>query len=154
MRAFRLFCPVVFSSLCCVALIAGCAKAEPPASAIPAVTPASPIRVWVDQIGYRPEAQKIVIVASDNPLPATLSLSVRDSATGKTVWQLKDHPDSLQPFNSGAKDDESGDYVDHLDLTSFKKPGRYFIAVWDGQKVERSYEFNIARDVYQPVAEA
>ncbi|HEX5322760.1 MAG TPA: cellulase N-terminal Ig-like domain-containing protein, partial [Capsulimonadaceae bacterium] len=154
MRSLRFLCPTFLASLSCLAVLAGCAKAEPPTSAIPVITTDSPIRVWVDQIGYRPAAQKIVIVASDNPLPTTLSLSVRDAASGATVWKLSDHPDSLHPFNHGDKDTESGDFVDQLDLTTFTKPGRYFIAIGDGDNAQRSYAFNIADNVYTAAADA
>jgi hypothetical protein len=56
---------------CCAPLLLA-ALVPVPASAAetpPPVTEKSPLRVRVDQLGYRPAARKIVIVASDQPLP-------------------------------------------------------------------------------------
>jgi endoglucanase len=116
------------------------------------LTSKSPIRIWGDQIGYRPNARKILVVASDAPLPATLNVELRDAKTNESVWKLKDKPDALKPFNGGKKDGESGDFVAHLDLTDFTTPGRYYVAYECGGTWLRSHQFNIASDVYQGAA--
>jgi len=72
---------------------AWCRAGETP----PPVTAQSAVRVWVDQIGYRAAARKIVIVAADGPLPGDLALEVGDAKTHESVWRLKDHPDALKP---------------------------------------------------------
>ena len=132
----------------CGLVAAWCAAAEVPAP----VTAASAVRVWVDQFGYRPAARKVVIVATDNPIPKDLALDVCDAATAKAVWSLKDHPDALKPYKDGQKDGESGDYVAHLDLTDLKAPGRYYVAIAGSQPPQRSYAFRIAPDVYRAPA--
>jgi len=114
----------------------------------PAATTTSLVRVWVDQFGYRPAARKIVIVASDWPLPADPALEVCDAKTLAAVWSLKDHAGALKPFKGGQKDEESGDFVAHLDITDVKKPGRYFVRIVGAGAAERSYGFNIGDDVY------
>lgn len=143
------FVPLVF-------LAAGCAKTKPSEGIIstPAVTSGSPIRPWVDQIGYRTNARKIVVVAGDDPLPIPLPFTVCDAATGKSVWQATDHTDAVLRFNNGAKDKESGDYIDQVDISSLTKPGRYFVMIANGSTPVRSYGFNIGDDVYQGVADA
>jgi hypothetical protein len=115
----------------------------------PAVTAKSPVRVWVDQIGYRPSARKIVIVAGDAQLPEVLDFAVCDAKTGKTVWQLTDHPHALQDFNEGRKDGESGEFTSHLDLSDLKAPGRYYVLLASARPPERSFQFNVADNVYQ-----
>jgi len=115
----------------------------------PSVTTQSAVRVWVDQIGYRPAGKKILIVASDNKLPDGLQLDLCDAATSNVVWKLSEHTDALTLFNNGEKDRESGDFISHLNLSAFKTPGRYYISIHAGDApVERSYQFNIATDVY------
>ncbi len=114
----------------------------------PAVTAKSPVRIWVDQIGYRTASRKIVIVASDQPLPADLAIEVCDAKTLRPVWVLKDHAAALKPYKNGQKDGESGEYLAHLDLSDLKMPGRYFVAVVR-QDRERSYAFSIGPDVYR-----
>lgn len=143
-------------AVACVAILgwglaaARCGAAEAPAP----VTAASAVRVWVDQLGYRPAARKIVIVAGDQPLPADLALDVCDAATGKSVWSLKDHAGALTPYRGGQKDAESGDHVAHLDLTDLRAPGRYYVAVSSARPVQRSYFFRIADDVYRAAGHA
>jgi len=117
----------------------------------PPVTLRSPIRVWVDQLGYRTAGRKILIIASDKPLPRdeTLMFDLTEATTLKVVWSSFDHPEAIRRFHDGRKDGESGDCVAQLDLTGFKKPGRYFVAVRGEENAERSYLFNIGDDVYR-----
>ncbi|MCY3022429.1 MAG: glycoside hydrolase family 9 protein [Planctomycetota bacterium] len=115
----------------------------------PPVTAKSPIRLWVDQIGYRCAGRKLVIVAGDQPLPQAPAIDLRDAKDGKVVWGLKDKPEALKPYNKGAKDNESGDCIAHLDLSDFKTPGRYYLTVDNGGKLERSCQFNVADGVYR-----
>ena len=113
----------------------------------PLVTAKSPIRVWVDQIGYRTSGKKLIVVAGNAAIPADLKIDLRDAKSGEVVWALKDKPDALKIFNAGKKDNDSGDFIAHLDLSSFTKPGRYFVCV-DSGSPQRSCAFNIADDVY------
>jgi hypothetical protein len=105
------------------------------------VTRTSPIRVWVDQIGYSIASPKVAIVASDSPLPDSLAVELHDAKTNRTVW--KSAASSLAKFNSGKKDGESGEYLAHLDFSDVRKPGRYYF-VWEAPVPLRSYMFNIA----------
>ena len=138
-----------FVACAALAVVACAVAAEVP----PTVTEKSAVRVWVDQIGYRPAAAKIVIVAGDQPLPDGLALDVCDARTGRAVWSLKDHPGALKPYKNGQKDGESGDYTVHLDLTDLRTPGRYYVTVVPpGASAERSYGFNIGEGVYRAAA--
>ncbi|MBI3948188.1 MAG: glycoside hydrolase family 9 protein [Armatimonadetes bacterium] len=119
------------------------------AEVIRPVTPQSPIRVWVDQIGYRTRARKIAIVASDQPLPHPLALEAQNVDTREVVWRTADHANAVRPFGKGGRDAESGEYVAHLDFTDLQTPGRYAVVVRAGGKAERSYRFRIAGDVYR-----
>lgn len=148
---------LVAFSVACLMPCAGCAKSDQPSgplSSIAPVTTSSPIRPWVDQIGYRTSARKIVIVAGDSPLPDPLAFSVRDAATGETVWQLSDHPKAVFRFDNGEKDKESGDFIDQVDIGSLTRPGRYFVEIAGSPSPVRSYAFNIGDDVYKQAAQA
>src|SRR4051812_44799247 len=52
----------------------------------PAVTTGSALRIWVDQIGYRPNARKIVILASDKEIPASPAIELCDAHTQAAAW--------------------------------------------------------------------
>jgi hypothetical protein len=116
--------------------------------AIKANSDKSPLRVWVDQIGYRTDDRKLLIVASDQPIPKEIDLQVVNAKSEGTVWKLSDHPDALKIKNNGKKDAESGDYVAHLDLSDFNVPGRYYVKIAGASPPERSYLFNIGDHVY------
>ena len=113
---------------------------------LPILNAKSPIHIWVDQIGYLTGARKLIVVASDNPLPASLDLEVRDAKSGNAVWKLKDNPTALKPFNNGQKDGASGDFISHLDLSALIVPGRYYVA--SASPAGRSCMFNIGDNVY------
>jgi hypothetical protein len=50
----------------------------------PAITAQSALRVWPDQIGYRTQARKILIVASDRPPSVTLLRGIQPAPPSKT----------------------------------------------------------------------
>jgi hypothetical protein len=139
--------------LCCLSGLVCAAQAEAAASA-PLVTAKSPVRVWADQIGYRTDAPKIVVVASNSPLPSRPALSVHDAATHKVIWDLEDNRRTYKPFVEGKKDRESKEYIAHLDLSALKTPGSYYVVVNEGEKAERSYDFRVGDDVYAGPAKA
>lgn len=137
-------------SLACLACMAAAAQDLPPP-----VDPNSPVRVWADQIGYRVDARKLLIVASDRPLPQPApALELRDAASGRVVRKLAGTDPALTAFKNGNKDAESGDYVAHLDLSAIKAPGRYYVAVTSADKTQRSYQFGVGVGIYRPVAVA
>ena len=113
----------------------------------PAGTPSSPIRIWVDQVGYRPQGTKMAVVASGSSLPDDLQIELRDEKSDRAVWKLADHPKALSQFNNGKKDNESGDHIDHLEFTDFATPGRYYFVLTAPENI-RSYKFNIAPNPY------
>jgi endoglucanase len=113
-----------------------------------AVTVSSPIRIWVDQIGYRTNGKKMAVIASDRALPESLPIELRDEKGAKAVWRLEDHPKSYQPFGGGQKDPDSGDFVAQVDFTDFTLPGRYCFVLGSPDPV-RSYRFNIADRPYR-----
>ncbi len=115
----------------------------------PAVTTQSAVRIWVDQLGYRPTGRKLVILASDSAIPAAPVVELKNMRTQATVWTSKDNADSIKPYKKGPQDKESGDFVAHLDLSAFTTPGRYYLTIDNNGTTERSYVFNIADDVYK-----
>ncbi|HLX64983.1 MAG TPA: glycoside hydrolase family 9 protein [Planctomycetota bacterium] len=131
-------------------MLAGAADAPVDTAKLPpAVTTKSVLRIWVDQFGYRTKGRKLVIVASDAAMPASLNIEMCDAATQTVVWESKQNPDWIKPYKNGAKDIESGDFVAHLDLSAFTKPGRYYLTVDINGTKERSYLFNIGDEVYK-----
>src|SRR5579863_10514135 len=112
------------------------------------VTTASPVRIWVDQIGYRTQGRKMAVIASDAPIPEGLPIELRSEAGDLAVWKLKDHPSALQPYNGGRRDPDSGDQVAQLDFSDFSAPGRYYFSL-TGPDPVRSYKFNIAERPYR-----
>lgn len=132
------------------AAAAMCARASA-AELPPPITDKSPLRVWVDQIGYRTDGRKLAIVAADAAITEAPALELVNVSTGQTVWRLADHKEAFRPFNKGQKDGVSGDYCAHLDFTEFRTPGRYYVLIrpaGPGGKAERSYQFNIADNPY------
>jgi hypothetical protein len=122
--------------------------AAAPADLPSAVTTSSPVRIWVDQIGYRTAGKKMAVVASDTALAQDLPIELRDERGEKSVWKLKDHPQALQLFKGGQKDPDSGDFVAQLDFSDFTLPGRYCF-VLGSQDPVRSYKFNISERPYR-----
>lgn len=116
----------------------------------PIATATSPVRVHVDQVGWRTTAHKLAIVASDAPLPADLRLSLARADTSTPVTVAT----TLTPFAGGAKDEESGDHVAHLDFSALTEPGRYVVLIEHGDRRERSYAFTIADQPWRDVAAA
>src|SRR5438128_7637400 len=80
----------------------------------PAVTTKSAVRIWIDQIGYRPSARKIVILASDKEIPPTPAIELCDAHTQEVAWSLAKNADWIKPYKKGPQDKESGDFVAHL----------------------------------------
>ena len=75
---------------------------------------------------------------------------IRDARTDKTVFSGQSrlsHPGN----RSEGREVFSGENVYEIDFTSFKTPGRYYIAV---PGTGRSFEFSIASDVYEEAFQA
>lgn len=114
----------------------------------PAVTAASPIRIWVDQIGYRTTGRKMAVVATEGSPLENLPIELRAETGDRVVWKLQDHPKALGVFNGGRRDPDSGDVVAQLDFTEFVTPGRYYFVLGDSNAT-RSYKFNIGDRPYR-----
>lgn len=108
------------------------------ASKAQAVEPlADPIAIKVNQVGYKTDAAKTLVVSSNT---AVTSFDICDAATGNVVYTGK--LGAAIPSNSGDPDGYVGDFSD------FKEAGTYYASV-DG--LENSYEFTIADDVLDNV---
>ena len=93
----------------------------------------------LNQIGYRPNDKKIAMVSNNNGID---TYQVLDEA-GNTVYSGK---------LLGRKwDNISNSMVQFADLSSFKKPGSYYLICGD---VLYSDEFTIGEDVYQEYYDA
>ncbi len=111
-------------------------------------------QIMVDQFGFRPQSEKIIIFASPQqgqnagtkytpPAQAT----VRREQGGATVLTVE-----LKPWGGGQTDRTSGDKVWYADISHLQAPGTYY--VYDAKNRVRSYSFRIADDVYVPVLKA
>ena len=128
---------IVFATLMAVLGLSDSIRGQNPP---PVVTRKSPIRIWVDQIGYSTADPKVAIVASDVPLPGSLDIALLNDATSEPVWTSTSS--TLTKFNDGRKDNESGEYLAHLDFSAFHTSGRYYFLL-KGTAAVRSYRFNI-----------
>ncbi len=114
----------------------------------------------VDQFGFRPQSEKIIIFASPQqgqnsgtkytpPAKATVRRDpgVPGAPGGATVLTV-----DLKPWGGGKTDRTSGDKVWYADISALQTPGNYY--VYDAKNRVRSYGFRIADDVYLPVLKA
>lgn len=107
----------------------------------------------VDQFGYRPTAEKLVIArdpvtgfdAAEAFTPG--KLAIVDAATGTTVLE-----GNATAWNGGATDAQSGDKLAWFDFSALQTPGRYYVK--DVDKNVRSPTFSIAATVYRRALEA
>ncbi|MFP4697852.1 MAG: glycoside hydrolase family 9 protein [Eubacteriales bacterium] len=89
-------------------------------------------KIQVNQIGYRPDDEKIAIINGEGG-----TFNVVDNETGDTVF-TGEATDSIN-------DAMSGNEVYYADFTEFTDEGEYYISVPD---FEDSYSFEIKNDVY------
>jgi hypothetical protein len=129
------------------------AAAEDPPAAARGSVPISQ-QIMVDQFGFRPQSEKVVIFASPQegqnagtkytpPSKATVRREP-GNATALTV--------DLTPWGGGKTDKTSGDKVWYADISALRAPGTYY--VYDAENRVRSYSFRVADDVYAPVLKA
>ena len=111
-------------------------------------------QIMVDQFGFRPQSEKIVIFASPQEgqnagtkYTPPAKASVRCEKGGKAVLTV-----ALEPWGGGQTDKTSGDKVWYADISALKAPGDYY--VYDAENRVRSYGFRVADDVYLPVLKA
>ncbi len=104
--------------------------------------------IIVDQIGYLPQAKKIAVIknpqtgfdAGESFVPGDY-YSVVNATTGEKVYRGE-----ISRWKNGSTDASSGDKAWHFDFSGVEEPGRYFVL--DEQHDLRSYEFEIAHNVY------
>ena len=106
----------------------------------------------LDQFGYRPEDTKVAVLvdpqtgfnAEDEYVPGSV-LEVRTaSKDDETVFS-----GAPEVWNEGAVQENSGDKGWWFDFSNVTEPGSYY--VYDVNKDVRSYEFEVAEDVYNDV---
>lgn len=93
-------------------------------------------KIHIDQVGYRPEDEKIVIISGKGGM-----FEVVDEKSGKSAFKGET---SGQTVNDAA----SGETVYYGDFTSLKQEGSFYIVVPDYGK---SYSFKIEKNVYKDV---
>ena len=107
--------------------------------------------IMVDQFGYRPEDAKVAVLidpqegfnAEDEYVPGDV-LEVRTVSDDETVFS-----GAPEAWQGGAVQESSGDRGWWFDFSEVSKPGNYY--VYDVEKDARSYEFEVAEDVYNEV---
>jgi endoglucanase len=98
--------------------------------------PAAPsAAIKVDQVGYRPGAPKVALVAAEHPAS---DFTLRRVSGGAVVFRGKLGP--------AVADADSGDNVQAADFSAFRTAGKYYLEVPD---VGRSWEFAIDANVYE-----
>jgi len=94
--------------------------------------PAPSLAIEVDQVGYKPGAAKVALVAAGQP---ATDFTLR-RAGGAVVFRGK--------LSDPVADADSGDKVQTADFSAFKTPGKYYLEV---PGVGRSWEFAIDANV-------
>ncbi|MEB3884782.1 glycoside hydrolase family 9 protein [Lyngbya sp. CCY1209] len=113
------------------------------------IQPESYIRV--DQFGYRPQDPKVAVIVD----PEVGFNGEEEVSPGTTyeVWdadsEQKVYSGTITPWMDGQVHSQSGDRAWWFDFSEVRKPGSYYIL--DGETGERSFEFDIAEDVYRDV---
>jgi endoglucanase len=121
----------------------------PPVDSGPVVAP-QPLSAFivVDQLGYRPNAEKIAVLR--NPQTGFDSAThfapgpkyaVVDAHSGTTVFE-----GAPVAWNGGATDISSGDQAWSFDFSTVTTPGEYYVL--DEMQAVRSAVFTVASDVY------
>ncbi len=105
--------------------------------------------IVIDQFGYRPDAQKTAVIRN----PKT-GLDAGESFTPGSNYQVINVATGAMVFENAPEykfdnDAASGDEIWWFDFSSVSEPGRYYIL--DAENSVRSFEFNIADNVYNEV---
>jgi endoglucanase len=111
-------------------------------------------QIMVDQLGFRPKSDKIVIFASpqEGQNAATkyqppAKASVRRLDNGTDVLSV-----DLKAWNGGNTEKVSGDKVCYADISALRDPGTYYL--YDAENKVRSYNFRVGKDVYAQTLKA
>lgn len=117
---------------------------------LPAQTPACPF-IRLDQFGYRPEAQKVAVIADPQA-----GFDAGQSFTPGTSYEVRRLSDGQSVFSgapviwkNGATHAQSGDRGWQFDFSAVTTPGEYYLH--DVQKNVSSHPFEIGAGVYAEV---
>ncbi len=105
----------------------------------------------IDQFGYQPNTTKVAVLSNpmigynnaDSYTPGT-TLQVREWFSGNVMFSA-----NVTPWNGGATHVQSGDQVWWFDFSNFNTQGYFYL--YDPTNDLRSYQFQIADDIYLPV---
>ena len=136
----------------CASLLASVAAPSAANAAVPGVSVQK--YITVDQFGYRPNDDKVAVLvdpqrgfnAADEYVPGDV-LQVRRVADDEIVFT-----GAPTVWNNGATQENSGDRGWWFDFSSVTAPGEYYI--YDVQNNMKSYDFEIAEDVYNDALKA
>ena len=111
-------------------------------------------QIIVDQIGYRPNADKWFMIAdpqigqnSDQSYTPGSTVELRRSSDNAVVKTI-----ALSSWNSGATHEASGDKVWQGQFSDITTEGTYYI--YDSRNDAKSYDFEIGSDIYDGVLKA
>lgn len=107
--------------------------------------------IIIDQFGYLPDSEKIAVIKdpqtgfdADQSYSPGATYHVIEISSGDAVYT-----GVISVWNGGATDASSGDKVWHFDFSLVTDPGTYYI--FDEERGKRSYEFQIAYNIYNEV---
>ncbi|MGC9527022.1 MAG: glycoside hydrolase family 9 protein, partial [Limnospira sp.] len=107
--------------------------------------------IIVDQFGYRPQDPKVAVIID----PEVGFNSEEDFSPG-TIYEIWDadsaqkvYSGTIAPWMDGEVHSQSGDRAWWFDFSEVTTPGSYY--VFDAETGERSFEFDIAEDVYRDI---
>jgi len=107
--------------------------------------------IRVDQFGYRPQDPKVAVIVD----PEVGFNAEEEVSPGTTyeVWdadsEQKVYSGTIAPWMDGQVHSQSGDRAWWFDFSEVTTPGSYY--VFDAETGERSFEFDIAEDVYRDI---
>jgi len=107
--------------------------------------------IHVNQIGYRPDAQKLAVINSQGGKFRTFE--VINEETGEVVLTGETYGKTVMPGRAPEPklDLATMDKVLYADFSEVKEPGTYYISIPD---YGRSFSFRIAENVYNEVKDA
>jgi len=104
--------------------------------------------IQVNQLGYYPLLRKVATMSVSNETDVYLNGKTRDTAFSSAMpFELRRNGTAVQTFTSTPltdKDFDSGEYVHHLDFSTWQEPGTY--TLWCNGK--ESHPFSIGDNVY------
>lgn len=112
-------------------------------AAVSVISDKKKCQISINQVGYLSNQPKVALLLNapeyleKSRLPALHQVQLVDATSQKTVLSIN--------TSNRFQDTASGDSIQKVDFTSFRKPGRYYLKFGDLQ----SYPFEIGQDVYK-----